>query len=166
MCAYVYVYSLTRKERVGTGQASLVRGIFPAQPPQCAAAVLHGHKGWVMNPRELLTTPCGVTVTSHPHPWEVKVRKIWKRMRKREKSRGTCKGNVWLYCLKGCPICPKLCCFVILTLRAAWSTPALTAAPHCFVHHLALYLWRSEEDTYESPNIQKYYIYYTTNTQF
>lgn len=33
---------------------------------------------------------------------------------------------------------------LVLTLRAAWSTPAFTACLHCPVHHLTLHLWGSE----------------------
>lgn len=34
--------------------------------------------------------------------------------------------------------------FLVLTLRAAWATPALTTCSLCLVHHLALDLRRSE----------------------
>ncbi len=70
MCSYVHACFLTRKESVGARQAGLVRGIPPAQPPQAAAALLHLHQGGVMNSRELLTTPCRVTLATHTHPWQ------------------------------------------------------------------------------------------------
>lgn len=34
--------------------------------------------------------------------------------------------------------------FLVLTLRAARATPALTTCSRCLVQHLALDLWRSE----------------------
>lgn len=62
MC--VHACSLTRKQRVGAGQAGLVGGIPPAQPPQAAAALLHWHQGGVVNARELLATPRGETLAT------------------------------------------------------------------------------------------------------
>ena len=60
----------TREESVGARQAGLVRGISPGHPPRAAAALLHGHKGGVMNSWELLTTPRGVTLATHANTWE------------------------------------------------------------------------------------------------
>lgn len=52
---------------------------------------------------------------------------------------------------------------VVLTLRAAGSTPALTARPDSLVHHLALHLWGSEVDGHNrwKVNIMRIYCVYS-----
>jgi len=53
--------------------------------------------------------------------------------------------------------------FVVLTLRAAWSSPPLTAGPHRLVHNLALHLWGSKADTWIMKQFQfnsiQFYLY-------
>jgi len=61
--------ALTREESVGAGRAGLVGGVPPAQAPQAAAALLHGHEGRVMDPREVLTSPGREAAATHPHTW-------------------------------------------------------------------------------------------------
>lgn len=145
-CAHIHECSLTRKESVGTRQAGLVRGVSPAQSPQGAAAMLHGHEGRVMNSRELFTAPRRVTVTAHSHPWLKKYSKMGfvKAWGATWKSEVTCRHDEFLLYV-------EVVLLLDLTVRAAWSTPTITACPHCFVHHLALHLRRSEEDTEELP---------------
>lgn len=71
VCEHICVHActLTGKQCVGAGQAGLVGGIPPAQPPQAAAALLHRHQGGVVNTRELLATPRGETLAACTDTW-------------------------------------------------------------------------------------------------
>lgn len=86
----VHACSLTRKQRVGAGQAGLVGGISPAQPPQAAAALLYRHQGGVVNTRELLATPRGEALAACTDTWVGKGRstknKSIRRRRKKEET--------------------------------------------------------------------------------
>lgn len=90
MWVSVHACSLTRKQCVGAGQAGLVGGIPPAQPPQAAAALFHWHQGGVVNTRKLLATPRGETLATCTDTWAGKGRstknKSIRRRRKKEET--------------------------------------------------------------------------------
>lgn len=88
-----------------------------------------------MNTRELLAAPRGETLAACANSWETQGKKGQKKRESFFLKMKSSHANSYILVIRT---------WKKLTLRATWSSPALTACSHCLIHQMVVYVWRSD----------------------